>query len=83
MRLPLLLLGLMAATPRLPALPPGLEPTPENRVALGRLIRPKPAELQWSAIPWRKDLESAVAEARQQNKPIALWLMTGHPLAAV
>ena len=39
----------------------------------------KPAEAVWEQIPWQPDLGEAVREARQQDKPILLWMMNGHP----
>ena len=44
-------------------------------------IRPKPEEINWEEIPWRATLWDAVVEAQQQEKPILLWAMNGHPLA--
>ncbi len=32
-------------------------------------------------IPWVADLWTAVVYAQQQDKPILLWVMNGHPLA--
>jgi hypothetical protein len=44
-------------------------------------IRPKPEEVNWQEVPWRATLWDAVIEAQQQEKPILLWAMNGHPLA--
>ncbi len=44
-------------------------------------IRPKPEELSWQTVPWHSTFWNAVIEAQQQEKPILLWAMNGHPLA--
>ena len=41
------------------------------------LVRP-PKEL-WTDISWRPNLAEAIREAREQDKPILLWMMNGHP----
>jgi len=43
-------------------------------------IQPAPAELEWTAIPWRASFGSAVLEAEEQAQPVLLWAMNGHPL---
>jgi len=43
-------------------------------------IQPAPAELEWTAIPWRASFGAAVLEAEEQAKPVLLWAMNGHPL---
>jgi hypothetical protein len=44
-------------------------------------ILPKEEELAWQKIAWRSTLGQSVAEAREEDKPILLWAMNGHPLA--
>ena len=44
------------------------------------LIEPSPAELAWTAIPWRTSFWSALSEAQASERPILLWAMNGHPL---
>lgn len=40
-----------------------------------------PAEdVTWRRIPWRIELLLAQREAAQQNKPLFVWAMDGHPL---
>ena len=41
------------------------------------LTRP-PNEL-WTDISWRPNLAESIREAREQDKPILLWMMNGHP----
>ena len=44
------------------------------------LIRPRPEELRWQAIPWQTDLRVACQLAAEQGKPVFLWTMNGNPL---
>ena len=44
------------------------------------LIEPAPAELAWTAIPWRASFWSALSEAQASERPVLLWAMNGHPL---
>lgn len=46
---------------------------------LQQLLTPDGAEL-WRRIPWRIELLEAQREAAEQNKPLFLWAMDGHPL---
>ena len=38
-----------------------------------------PSETQWNEIPWRVDLGEAIDDAREEDRPILLWIMNGHP----
>lgn len=44
------------------------------------LIEPQPSELAWAEIPWRSSFWSALTEAQENERPILLWAMNGHPL---
>jgi hypothetical protein len=44
-------------------------------------IRPAPAEMRWTEIPWHVTFAEGVAEAQAKEKPILAWVMNGHPLA--
>lgn len=46
-------------------------------------VLPTAEEERWLDIPWRSAFSDAVAEAREQGKPILLWAMNGHPLGCV
>ena len=35
---------------------------------------------QWEQIPWQPELGPAITEARNQDKPILLWMMNGNPV---
>jgi hypothetical protein len=43
-------------------------------------IAPKAEELSWESIPWRATLWGALREAQEQDLPVLLWAMNGHPL---
>jgi hypothetical protein len=45
-------------------------------------VLPSAAEDQWRAIPWRDALGGAVLEADEQQRPLLLWAMSGHPLGS-
>ena len=40
----------------------------------------QPADEPWRTIPWKIDLLDAQRAAAQQQKPIFIWAMDGHPL---
>ena len=40
----------------------------------------KPSEEKWLSIPWRTNLSEARAHAQNQNKPLFMWIMNGHPM---
>jgi len=44
-------------------------------------IRPKSEELGFATVAWLPTLWDGVIAAQQQDKPILLWAMNGHPLA--
>jgi hypothetical protein len=46
-------------------------------------ILPKPKELVYAQIDWKLSFWEGVVAAQQQDKPILLYAMTGHPCGAV
>ncbi len=46
---------------------------------LHKLLRPAPDEA-WRTIPWKIALLDAQRNAVEENKPIFIWAMDGHPL---
>jgi hypothetical protein len=44
-------------------------------------IRPKSEELCFVTVDWLPTFWEAVMKAQEQDKPILLWAMNGHPLA--
>ena len=37
-------------------------------------------DLAWTRIPWRTSFQEGLIEAGEQQKPMLLWVMNGHPL---
>jgi len=62
----------------------GLQPSPapDNLAgqALCAAIKPTAAELNWQKIPWLTDLGQAQVVARQEKRPIFLWVTGDDPL---
>ncbi len=48
--------------------------------ALCATIKPNVAELSWQKIPWLTDLGQAQVVARQEKRPIFLWVTGDDPL---
>lgn len=48
--------------------------------ALCVAIKPTDAELRWQKIPWLTDLGQAQAVAREERRPILLWVTGDDPL---
>ena len=46
---------------------------------LHKLLRPTD-DASWREIPWRISLLDAQRQAVDENKPIFIWAMDGHPL---
>ena len=46
---------------------------------LHKQLQPAPDE-PWRTIPWKISLLDAQAAAAEQQKPIFIWAMDGHPL---
>jgi hypothetical protein len=62
----------------------GAEPiAPKHYAALHALIKPRPDEDQWAAIPWLTSLWEARQKAAAEGKPLLLWEMDGNPLGCV
>lgn len=40
----------------------------------------KPVQSAWKSIPWHLNLVTAQQAAIEQNKPLFIWAMDGHPL---
>ena len=53
--------------------------TPAEFEKLHKQLQPSPDE-PWRTIPWKISLLDAQALAAEQQKPIFIWAMDGHPL---
>lgn len=58
-------------------LPPPLPLDPR----IAALMTPE-EDLRYTQVDWHLDLLEAQARARRTRKPLFMWLMDGHPLAA-
>lgn len=56
---------------------------PSDFPRLFELVRAKPEEERWTAIPWETDLWAARGRAERANKPVFMWAMNGNPLGCV
>ena len=43
-------------------------------------IVPSRGEMAWDSIPWLSTYAEGVAAAQEQNRPLLMWAMNGHPL---
>jgi hypothetical protein len=61
-------------------------PRQEATVDLARLrqridaVWPQPDEEKWLQVGWELDLFAARQRSVDENKPIFLWMMNGHPM---
>jgi hypothetical protein len=60
------------------------EPAPhldhDNFAQWRDFILPNPGESKWQEIPWHESFWKGLLQAQEQNKPLLLWAMNGHPL---
>lgn len=60
---------------------PGITaPSKQTTAELIAVISPAPDGQAWLSIPWETNLTAARRKAVEQNRPIFLWEMDGHPL---
>jgi hypothetical protein len=52
----------------------------EARVVYRYVTQPLPGELRWRQIPWLLDLDEAVRRAREENRPLLLFVSGDEPL---
>lgn len=68
----------------LTAMAPGEQPNPAPDTFAGQAlcvaIKPTDAELRWQKIPWLTDLGQAQTVAREERRPILLWVTGDDPL---
>ena len=73
---------LLAALPQVPQDAVVEAPTLE-RADLERWrehLRPSDSELRYAQIDWAPSFVEGVRRASEQQRPLLLWLMNGHPL---
>ncbi|MBX9628651.1 MAG: hypothetical protein K2X82_32940 [Gemmataceae bacterium] len=63
----------------LPAVAPAAEPVPELAALLKKAgpIRPAARDLAWRQIPWDIDPAVALKAARDEQRPLFVWLAGG------
>lgn len=44
------------------------------------LIKPRPGEYKWQQIPWLVDLGEGIRLAREEKRPLLLWVSGDDPL---
>ena len=54
--------------------------TAETCAQVREAVLPSESDEQWRTIPWHDTLGGAVLEADEQERPVLLWAMNGHPL---
>lgn len=57
--------------------------TPKTFDGLFELCLPKPRKERWTEIVWETELWPARQRSAQENKPLFLWAMNGHPVGCV
>ncbi len=45
-----------------------------------RAIVPAADDRAWQAVPWGSEFRRALVAGAEQDKPVLLWAMNGHPL---
>ena len=48
--------------------------------AMARLVRQDPAVLRWREIPWYTDVNEGIKAAKDEKRPILLWITGDDPL---
>ena len=57
-----------------------VELSEKNFAAWRDHLTPNAKDLAWVSIPWFASLAEGVVASDQQQKPLLLWMMNGHPL---
>ena len=71
----------MASTALPQGTPPSLTPVDAATHAAWRdHIAPRAAENRWLQIDWHDSISTGIQAATEQQRPMLLWLMNGHPL---
>lgn len=58
----------------------GPRPDAENYEAWRTHVLPAESELVWLTIPWQSSFGDGIRRAREEARPVLLWVMNGHPL---
>jgi hypothetical protein len=71
--------SLQAPVPTLEKITASTKLTDETYHNVRNSVLARPPKELWTDISWRPNLAEAIREAREQDKPILLWMMNGHP----
>ena len=74
--LPIIGLALVAA--QAPPMPSDLPPSASRMYAIVKSVRP--GELRWQEIPWLVELQDGLRLAKEENRPLLLWVSGDDPL---
>jgi hypothetical protein len=53
---------------------------PKNMAQVYAMVKPTADEGKWRQIPWLLDLEEAIKAAKEENRPLFIYLAGGPPL---
>lgn len=60
---------------------PGLDRLPADAVRMYGFVKsPHPGELKWQQIPWLTDLGEAITLAKEEKRPLVLFVSGDDPL---
>jgi hypothetical protein len=70
----------LSADPR-PAVPDDTSRLPRDAAQFYKYVQePLPGELKWQTIPWMLDLNLGIRLAREEKRPLLLWVSGDDPL---
>ena len=53
--------------------------TQKTYPAILKTLQNPPVKTHWNEIPWHTSFTEAIGVAREEDKPVLLWIMNGHP----
>lgn len=63
------------------AMSPGVERLPADAARMYGFVKtPHPGELRWQQIPWLTDLREAIKLAKEEKRPLVLFVSGDDPL---
>ncbi len=57
-----------------------LAPQDDDLARRAEVIKPRSGEYKWQSIPWLLDLGEGVRTAREERRPVLLWVSGDDPL---
>jgi hypothetical protein len=80
MLMTLVFAGQALADSRPSRLSPDLDALPPNAAQIYRDTTLFPQEAKWLAIPWVNDLKKAIRTAKEEKRPVLIWVSGDDPL---